>query len=94
MELTLTDDSVGSTSAIGPTINTNQLTSNVTLSSGETLMLGGFQSSTLSEDNNRTPFFADLPIIGHLFKSKTNSSVKRELIFVITPTVIDTGSSS
>lgn len=91
MELTLTDDSVGSTSTIGPTINTNQLTSNVTLKSGETLLLGGFQSATQTEDANKTPFFGDLPIVGNLFKNKSNTSLKRELMFVITPTVIETG---
>jgi type II secretory pathway component GspD/PulD (secretin) len=30
-------------------------------------------------------------VLGHLFKSNTSSSVKRELLFVITPTVIEAG---
>jgi type IV pilus assembly protein PilQ len=89
MELTLTDDSVGSTSAVGPTINTNQATSNVTLMSGETLMLGGFQSSSEVEEKNQTPLLGDLPIVGNLFKSRSTSTVKRELLFIITPTIID-----
>lgn len=92
MDLTLTDDNVGSNSSIGPTINTNQLTSNVTLKSGETLLLGGFQSSTQTEDADKTPFFGDLPVLGALFRSKTNTSVKRELMFLITTSVIDNGS--
>jgi len=91
MELTLTDDSVGSTSTIGPTINTNQLTSNVTLKNGETLLLGGFQSATQTDDSNKTPFFGDIPVLGNLFKNNSTTSVKRELMFVITPTVIDAG---
>jgi len=91
MDLTLTDDSVGSTSAIGPTINTNQVTSNVTLQSGETLLLGGFKSSEQTEDNNKTPVLGDIPILGNLFKSKSSTSVNRELMFVITPTVIGSG---
>ena len=88
MDLTLTDDSVGSTSAIGPTINTNQVTSNITLKNGETLVLGGFQSSTQSDEANKTPWFGDLPILGHLFKNRSQSSLRRELLFIITPTVI------
>lgn len=91
MELTLTDDSVGATSAVGPTINTNQATSNVTLKSGETLMLGGFQSSSEVEEKNQTPLLGDLPIVGYLFKNRSTNTVKRELLFIITPTVIDAG---
>ena len=91
MDLALTDDSVGSTSTIGPTINTNQVTSNVTLQSGETLVLGGFKSSAQTEDNDKTPLLGDIPILGNLFKSKSNTSVNRELMFIITPTVIESG---
>ena len=89
MDLTLTDDSVGSLSSIGPTINTNQVSSTISLKSGETLLLGGFQSSSQVEDSNKTPFFGDIPILGNLFKSRSNNSVKRELLFIITPTVIE-----
>lgn len=91
MDLALTDDSVGTVSTVGPTINTNQVTSNVTLRSGETLVLGGFQSSTKTEEKEKTPWFGDIPVVGNLFKRQGNTSVKRELIFVITPTVIDAG---
>jgi type IV pilus assembly protein PilQ len=90
MDLTLTDDSVGSTSAVGPTINTNQATSNVTLQSGETLLLGGFQSSSQVEEKNQTPVLGDLPVVGHLFKNRSQNTVKRELLFIITPTIIET----
>jgi type IV pilus assembly protein PilQ len=91
MDLTLTDDSVGANTSAGPTINTNQVTSNVTLKSGETILLGGFQSTTQSEDNNKTPVLGDIPVLGNLFKSRANASVKRELMFVITPTIIASG---
>jgi type IV pilus assembly protein PilQ len=89
MDLVLTDDSVGSTSVVGPTINTNQATSNVTLQSGETLLLGGFQSSSQVEEKNQTPVLGDLPFIGNLFKNRSQNTVKRELLFIITPTIIE-----
>lgn len=90
MDLTLTDDSVGATSSVGPTINTNQANSNVTLQSGETLLLGGFQSSSQVEEKNQTPVLGDLPVVGHLFKNRSQNTVKRELLFIITPTIIET----
>ena len=90
MDLSMTDDSVGGNSTVGPTINTNQATSNVTLQSGETLMLGGFQSSSHVEENNKTPLLGDLPVLGYLFKNQSNNTVKRELLFIITPTIIET----
>jgi type IV pilus assembly protein PilQ len=88
LELTLTDDTVGASSAVGPTINTNQATSNVTLQSGETLLLGGFRSSNDTEEKNQTPFLADIPILGNLFKNRSTASIKRELMFIITPSII------
>jgi type IV pilus assembly protein PilQ len=91
MDLALTDDSVGAVSPVGPTINTNQVTSNVTLRSGETLLLGGFKNSVQTKETDKTPLLGDVPLLGNLFKSTTDTSVKRELMFVITPTVIDAG---
>ncbi|MFB9241424.1 hypothetical protein IV454_07500 [Massilia antarctica] len=91
MDLALTDDSVGAVSAVGPTINTNQVTSNVTLRNGETLVLGGFKSAVQSDEKEKTPWIGDLPLIGRLFKRQATTSVKRELVFVITPTIIDAG---
>ncbi|CUI06237.1 Type IV pilus biogenesis protein PilQ [Janthinobacterium sp. CG23_2] len=91
MDLALTDDSVGAVSAVGPTINTNQVTSNVTLRSGETLVLGGFKSAVQSDEKEKTPWIGDLPLLGRLFKRQATTSVKRELMFVITPTIIDAG---
>jgi type IV pilus assembly protein PilQ len=89
MDLSMTDDSVGGNSSVGPTINTNQATSNVTLQSGETLLLGGFQSSSQVEEKNKTPLLGDIPVVGHLFKNQSNNTVKRELLFIITPTIIE-----
>jgi type IV pilus assembly protein PilQ len=89
MDLSMTDDSVGGNSTVGPTINTNQATSNVTLQSGETLLLGGFQSSSQVEENNKTPLLGDIPVLGNLFKNQSHNTVKRELLFIITPTIIE-----
>ncbi len=89
LDLTLNDDSVGMTSSVGPTINTNQATSYVTMRSGETLLLGGFHSSSSGEERNKTPVLGDVPYLGHLFRNQNESMVKRELLFIITPTVID-----
>jgi len=91
MDLALTDDSVGTVSSVGPTINTNQINSNITLRSGETLLLGGFQSSTQTDEKAKTPWFGDIPVLGNLFKRRANTLVKRELMFVITPTIIEAG---
>ena len=77
-------------STVGPTINTNQATSNVTLQGGETLLLGGFQSSSQVEEKNQTPVLGDLPVVGYLFKNRSQNTVKRELLFIITPTIIET----
>jgi type IV pilus assembly protein PilQ len=92
LDLTLNDDSVGNTSSVGPTINTNQATSNVTVRSGETLLLGGFHSSSQGRESNKTPWLGDMPVVGALFRNRSDTAIKRELLFIITPTIIEGGS--
>lgn len=89
LDLSLTDDTVGANSPVGPTINTNQATSNVTLQSGETLLLGGFRSQANGQEKNQVPVVGSLPFIGGLFRNQVDNSVKRELLFIITPTIIE-----
>jgi type IV pilus assembly protein PilQ len=56
---------------------------------GETAVIGGLSISDKSEVQNAVPWFADLPLIGILFKSKYKSNNYDELLIFITPHIIE-----
>ncbi|MGA1841351.1 MAG: type IV pilus secretin PilQ [bacterium] len=56
---------------------------------GETAVIGGLSISDKSEVQNEVPWFADLPLIGILFKSKFKSNNYDELLIFITPHIIE-----
>jgi len=72
-----------------PDIFTRSLSTEVVAESGQTIILGGLISENLNQGDKKTPWVADIPVIGHLFKSTGDSSDRTELIMLITPKVID-----
>ena len=71
-----------------PTILKRELTSSVAIHSGETVILGGVIDENFLDKNTGIPWFKDLPYIGPLFGQTERSSVKTELIVLITPKVV------
>jgi type IV pilus assembly protein PilQ len=71
-----------------PSIAKNEATTEILLADGETAVIGGILVMDRSQSFTKVPFFGDLPLIGWLFKSKTISENKKELIIFITPRVI------
>jgi type IV pilus secretin PilQ/predicted competence protein len=75
--------------AAGPPIRTNSLNTVVLVKDGDTFVIGGLNSSTEGENENRVPFLHRLPVIGRiLFKNHRTSNVYDDLLFFITPSVI------
>jgi type IV pilus assembly protein PilQ len=71
-----------------PSIRKNEATTEILLSDGETAVIGGILIIDRAESIQKVPFFADLPLIGWLFKQKISTDNKRELLIFITPRVI------
>jgi len=66
----------------------NQLTTNVRCRNGETVVLGGLFQEDLSTSRRQVPFLGDVPVFGAAFRSQDDSITRREIIFLITPTII------
>jgi general secretion pathway protein D len=80
----------GSSGAGGnPNIFERSLTTEVVAQSGQTIILAGLISENINQNNKKTPWLADVPLLGMLFKSSGDSNNRTELVMLITPRVID-----
>jgi general secretion pathway protein D len=72
-----------------PDIFERGLNTEVVAQSGQTIILGGLISENVNQSDKKTPWMADIPLFGQLFKSAGDSKNRTELIMLITPKVID-----
>lgn len=56
---------------------------------GQTVVIGGLMASDKSSSESKVPFLGDIPILGNLFKRKTSSGVKTELLIFLTPHIVN-----
>lgn len=88
MDLLINQDSVGELTAAGPSIDTNEVKTQVLVDNGETVVLGGIFKNEDVTEVTKTPFFGDLPVIGRLFRRTNHTEVKSELLVFITPRLV------
>jgi type IV pilus assembly protein PilQ len=88
MTLDVNKDQPGANTAAGVQINTKHVKTEVLVENGGTVVIGGIFEQNDRIDNTRTPFFADLPLIGALFRQNTTTTSKTELLVFITPRVV------
>jgi type IV pilus assembly protein PilQ len=73
-----------------PTLLTQQATTQVLVTDGGTVVIGGVIQTTNSVNTAQVPLLGDVPILGNLFKRRTVTSTTQELLFVVTPKIIQT----
>lgn len=71
-----------------PAIDTNRIATQVLLSNGQTIVLGGIFEHTKTKHIDGIPFFGDLPVVGVLFRRKKIVDNRRELLIFVTPRII------
>jgi len=88
LDLDISKDSRGETTAAGIAINTKHIKTQVLVENGGTVVIGGIFELTESENEAKVPLLGDLPAVGNLFKTRTRSSNKQEMLVFITPKMI------
>jgi type II secretory pathway component GspD/PulD (secretin) len=68
--------------------NIQAIQTTVLAGDGETIVLGGLLSKTNDRRENKVPVLGDLPGVGSLFRYRTQSILKTELIMVLTPHIV------
>jgi len=69
-------------------IDKREVTTQVLVDNGETVVLGGVYEQTLEHNVSRVPFLSDLPLVGNLFRNRTKKDEKSELLIFVTPKIL------
>ncbi|MFT6864049.1 MAG: general secretion pathway protein D [Akkermansiaceae bacterium] len=92
LEISLVRDSVGTPRVVGeltvPDINTETLTTSVTVQNGSAVILGGIMTTTTSDSQGGVPFLSRIPGIGRIFGRTEQENRENELIIMIQPRIL------
>jgi type IV pilus assembly protein PilQ len=88
LDLDVNKDSRGETTAAGIAIDTKHIKTQVLVENGGTVVIGGIFTLDESTNETKVPVLGDVPYLGNLFKSRTRTSRKQEMLVFITPKMI------
>lgn len=71
-----------------PDEDTNEITTNVRVQDGKTIVLGGLFRESTSITKRNVPFFGDIPLVGAAFQGHDNDVERTEITFLITPNIV------
>ena len=75
--------------SISPRFRLRQVITSVHVWDGQTVVLGGLLAEDSIKTKDKVPILGDLPLVGRLFRSESNSTRKKNLLIFVTPTIID-----
>jgi type IV pilus assembly protein PilQ len=98
LDLTVSKDNVGQLvqSATGgqvPSIDTREIVTQVLVNDGQTVVLGGIMETERRDTVNKVPYLGDIPGLGVLFRNKSKTDNKDELLIFVTPKILREGAN-
>ena len=71
-----------------PALATNRAESDVVLRDGQSFAMAGLLDNRVTEEFSKIPWIGDVPVLGNLFKSRSLTKSKNELLIVVTPRIV------
>jgi general secretion pathway protein D len=71
-----------------PKFTTRNLSTNIVVQNGDTVMLGGLIKESKTNTRTKVPFLGDLPIVGALFRKDSDSTVRKNLLIFVTASIL------
>jgi type IV pilus assembly protein PilQ len=98
LDLSVTKDSVGKVIVTSggvnvPSIDKREISTQVLVNDGQTVVLGGILETERRESEKKVPLLGDIPVFGYLFKTTTKVNNKTELLIFVTPKILREGVS-
>jgi len=89
MKVRATRNAVGARSnPAGPSIDRRETNTQVIIRDGETMVVGGVFIDSQNNSVAGIPYLSRVPVVGWLFKQKTESVAKQELLIFLTPNIV------
>ncbi|HOP23041.1 MAG TPA: type IV pilus secretin PilQ [Gammaproteobacteria bacterium] len=88
LSLRITKNTIGELFNGVPSIDTREMETRVLVGSGQTIVLGGVYEHVKRTDKSKVPVLGNIPGLGALFRNKSVTNDKAELLVFITPTII------
>ena len=76
-----------------PIFSVRKVRTEVTIYDGATVIMGGLTREQVKEVNDKVPVLGDIPLLGRLFRSKGETSQKRNLLIFVTANLVSPGGS-
>ncbi len=83
-------EGVGNQADVGVALSNRRIENTVVVRDGETVVIGGLLSDTVSDSETKAPWLGDIPVLGWLFKSTQESVRKTNLLVFLTPRIVRT----
>lgn len=71
-----------------PKFTTRNLSTNIVVNNGDTVVLGGLIKESRTNTKTKTPFLGDLPIIGAAFRKNSDTTVRKNLLIFVTASIL------
>jgi len=92
LKLNITKNRVVNLTAAGATLAIKEVSTEVMVDNGGTVMIGGIFEQEETNVVDKVPVLGDVPVLGNLFKSRSTDTAKTETLIFITPVILDDGS--
>ena len=71
-----------------PKFTTRNLSTNIVVQNGDTIVLGGLIKESRTNTRTKTPFLGDLPILGALFRKDSDGTTRKNLLIFVTASIM------
>ncbi len=71
-----------------PDESTTEVTTNILVKSGHTVVIGGLMETSTTTDTSQVPFLGSLPFVGTFFRGTSESETRNEIIVLLTPHIV------
>ena len=90
IDISKNEPDFGNVAANGnPTISKKEAHTELLIRDGDTTVIGGIYTRQTSKSYKKIPLLGDIPVLGWLFKSRTRSDDRSELLIFITPKIVN-----
>lgn len=89
LDVDVSRDAVGQLTSAGYAIDTRHVKTQVLIEDGGTVVIGGIYEQFERTRTDKVPLLGDIPILGYLFRSKSRTSDRTELLVFLTPRIVN-----